>query len=101
MTNPLRRKWDDAGEDHDPPMIGVLDSVQLLVWLAGLRELRSRDVECSRGEWLIDGDIDAAYPCAVHPDTAPHPDCRPRGPRAGRSRAPWLPPRRLRPPWGV
>jgi hypothetical protein len=50
MTNPLRRKWDAAGEDHDPPMIGILDSVQLLVWLAGLRELRSRDVECSRGE---------------------------------------------------
>jgi hypothetical protein len=41
MTDPLRRKRDLAGEDHDPPMIGILDSIELLAWLAVLTELGS------------------------------------------------------------
>jgi hypothetical protein len=74
---------DAASEDHDPPMIGVLDSVELPARLAVLGELGGRNVECARRERLVDGDVDAASTelrtdftlCAV--ETAPGMKCCP------------------------
>src|ERR1700730_6313809 len=68
--HPVAPQRNAACEDHDPYMIGVLDSVELLAWLAVLREGGSRDAECARGIWLIEVDVDAAYPRAVHPHMA-------------------------------
>jgi hypothetical protein len=44
---PVAPQGDAASEDHDPSMIGVLDSVELLARLAVLGELRGRNVECA------------------------------------------------------
>jgi hypothetical protein len=58
---------DAAGEDHDAPVVGGVDAVELLGGLRVFREVLGGQVEGPGGESLVDGDVDAAQPGTVHP----------------------------------
>src|SRR3954447_6939846 len=57
---------DAAGEDHDTAPVGLLDAVELATGLRIGTELGRRQVERPRRERLVDRDVDAADPRAVH-----------------------------------
>jgi hypothetical protein len=61
---------DPTGEDHDAPVVRCVDAKELLARLAVFGELRGFDIEGARRERLVDRDIDAADPGAVHSDMA-------------------------------
>jgi hypothetical protein len=57
-----------AREDHDPAAVRSVDSEELAAGLGVFRQIFRCNVECSRGKGLVDGDIDAAKPGAIHAD---------------------------------
>jgi hypothetical protein len=61
---------DATGEDHHAPAVRCVDAKELLARLTIFGELRSLDIEGARRERLVDRDIDAADPGAVHSDMA-------------------------------
>jgi hypothetical protein len=56
-----------AGEDHDAPVVGSMDPVELLVRLGVLGQVLGGKVESACGEGLVNGDVDAAQPGSIHP----------------------------------
>src|SRR6185436_18415231 len=59
---------DAAGEDDHPSLVGLLDAVELASGLGLLGEVRRRQIERARRVRLVDRDVDAADPRAVHAD---------------------------------
>src|SRR5690606_30175974 len=59
---------DSARKDHDPAVIRPVDPVELRTRLALRGQLLRRDIECPRRERLVDRNIDAPNPCAIHAD---------------------------------
>ena len=59
---------DTAGEDHDASVVRRMNAEELLSGLAVLGEFRSCEVKRAGRERLVDRDIDAADPRAVHAD---------------------------------
>src|ERR1700742_5228128 len=57
---------DATGEDHNPCIVRYVDPEELVFRLAVAAKLQRRDVEGPRCEGLVDGDVDAAKPCAIH-----------------------------------
>src|SRR4051812_33145954 len=55
-----------SGEDHDATVVRYMDAEELAARLAQLCQILRRNVECARGERLIDGDVDAAQPRFFH-----------------------------------
>jgi hypothetical protein len=61
-------EWDASGKDHDAPAIGGMNAVELTAGLRGRSQIPRGDIEGTRGEGLVDGNIDAAEPSSVHAD---------------------------------
>src|SRR6185312_808094 len=61
-------EWDAAGKDHDAPAVGGMNPVELTPGLGGRSQIPRSDVEGTRGEGLVDGNIDAAEPSSIHAD---------------------------------
>ena len=57
---------DAACEDHHPAVVRYVDAEELVARLAVAAKLQRRDIECLRGEGLVDGDVDAAKPRPIH-----------------------------------
>jgi hypothetical protein len=57
---------DATGKDHDAPVIGGMNSEELVSALRILTQSLGFDVESTGGKGFIDGDIDAADPGALH-----------------------------------
>jgi hypothetical protein len=57
---------DTACEDHDPPVIGSVNTEKLITRLAILGQVLCGDIECAGRPRLVEGNVDTADPCAVH-----------------------------------
>src|SRR6185437_6948484 len=63
LAGPFER--DAPGKDHDAPAVGGLNAVELFAGLRGHSQIPRGDIEGTRGEGLVDGNIDAAEPSSV------------------------------------
>src|SRR5689334_14242011 len=63
---PVTFQGDAAGEDHDFPVVGSVDSEELAAGLGVRGEILGGNVEGARGVGLFHGNVDATDPCAVH-----------------------------------
>src|SRR5712691_4889327 len=59
---------DAAGEHHHAPVVGHLDSEELTARLRILCEIHRRNIEGTGSVGLVNRDVDAANPGAVHAD---------------------------------
>src|SRR5580704_3003194 len=55
-----------SAKDYDPRVVGRIEPEALLPALRKVRQVIGRHVKCSCGPGLVDRNIDAAEPCAVH-----------------------------------
>jgi hypothetical protein len=63
-------QWNAAREDHHAPVVRCVDPKELPAGLTIFGELRGFYIEGARRERLVDRNIEAADPGAVHPDMA-------------------------------
>ena len=63
---PLQR--DSTGEDHDAAVVARMNPVELVTGLAQLPQFPGLDIEGARGPRLVDRNVDAPHPGAIHPD---------------------------------
>jgi len=66
----VARQGDATCDDHHASVVRCVDAKELLARLSIIAELRGFCIERARRERLVDRDIDAADPGAVHSDMA-------------------------------
>src|SRR5229473_8588344 len=64
LTVPVQ--WYAPSENHYSPVVRGVDTKELGAWLRMSAEVFRRNVECARGKGFVDGNINAAEPCAIH-----------------------------------